>query len=186
MWAVDCPSCNSPTRVLESRQAEGGAAVRRRRECKSCGRRFTSFERREPEPAWVIKRGGEREPFDRTKLRAALLRATHKRPVSANEIEALVSRIEDEAERAGGAIEAERIGELSLDGLRDLDPGAYLQFAAVFRQLADREAIRAELERLDVGGAINPANRGKTDPVFRPDRRGISSVTPKRRKRGEQ
>ena len=123
-----CPSCQAPTRVLESRPAPD-AAVRRRRECTRCGRRFTTFERREPEPLHVIKRDGERQRFDHLKLRAALLRAAHKRPVSADDVEAIVGRIEIEAASAGGELDAQRIGELCMAGLRELDSGAYLQFA---------------------------------------------------------
>ena len=126
---MDCPSCSAETRVLESRRAEDGAAVRRRRECKRCGRRFTSFERREPEPAWVLKRNGERQPFDRAKLGGALTRACHKRNVDPRELELLVNRIEQEAQAAGGELGADRIGELCLEGLERLDRGAYLQFA---------------------------------------------------------
>lgn len=180
---MQCPSCGSATRTLETRAAEGGAVVRRRRECKQCGRRLTSFERREREQGWVRKRDGERQPFDRTKLRAGLIRATHKRPVSDHDVEALVNRIEAECERTGGELEAKRIGELSLEGLRDLDLGAYMQFAGV--ELADPAAIRKALARVERGGDINPANRGKTAAAFRPRRRAGSGVTPKRRKRGE-
>lgn len=115
--------------MLESRRAEDGAALRRRRECGGCGHRFTTFERRDPEPAFVRKRDGRRQRFDRTKLRAALLGATHKRSVSAGDVEALVNRIEAEAAAAGGELDADRITALSLEGLRELDAGAYLQFA---------------------------------------------------------
>jgi transcriptional repressor NrdR len=125
---MDCPSCTQPTRVLESRRAEDGTATRRRRECPSCGRRFTTFERRQREPVHVVKRDGSRQRFDRTKLRAALLRSTHKRQVSAGDVEALVDRVELAIEAGGGELSAERIGELCLLGLRDLDYGAYLQF----------------------------------------------------------
>lgn len=114
--------------MLESRRAEGGAAVRRRRQCKACGRRFTSFERREPEPAWVIKRNGDRQLFDRRKLLGALARASHKRDVDPRDLELVVNRIQEEAAEAG-ELSAERIGELCLEGLRGLDHGAYLQFA---------------------------------------------------------
>ena len=105
------------TRVLESRRAPDGAAVRRRRECSRCGHRFTTFERREPEPRYVIKRDGERQRFDRTKLRAALLGAAHKRPV-----DRLRHRGDRRPGRAGGRateageLSSERIGELCLDG----------------------------------------------------------------------
>jgi transcriptional repressor NrdR len=114
--------------VLESRRADDGAATRRRRECAGCGHRFTTFERRDREPLHVLKRGGERQRFDRTKLRAALLRSTHKRQVGATEVEALVDRVELAIETGGGELSAERIGELCLQGLRDIDQGAYLQF----------------------------------------------------------
>jgi len=183
MDCVQCPSCSAPTRTLETRAAEDGGAVRRRRECRGCGRRFTSLERRVSDPAWVLKRGGERRPFDRTKLRAGLIRATHKRPVSDHDVEALVNRIEAECGRAGGELAAERIAELSLEGLSELDAGAYLQFAGV--ELADPDAIREALARLESGEGINPANREKTAAAFRPSRRAGSGVTPKRRQRGD-
>ena len=117
---MNCPACGAGTQVLETRSAEGGSAIRRRRRCKECGRRFTSFERREPEPAWVVKRSGERQRFDRAKLRSGLVRASHKRDVE---------RIEDEAGVSGGDLSTDRIGELCLEGLERLDRGAYLQFA---------------------------------------------------------
>lgn len=144
---VICPSCGCATRTLETRAAEAGAAVRRRRECRECGRRFTSFERREPEPAWVIKRDGERQGFDAEKLRAGLRRAVHKRPVSPADVDAIVNRIAFEIERAGGEISAELVRERCLEGLAELDAGAYLQFAGV--ELSDFDAVRAELDRLD-------------------------------------
>ena len=122
-----CPSCHASTRVLESRRAPDGAAVRRRRECPACGHRFTTFERREPEPIYVIKRDGERQRFDRTKLRAALLGAAHKRPVIATDVEAIVDRVELAA-GTDHELSAERIGELCLEGLRELDSGAHMQF----------------------------------------------------------
>lgn len=126
---MDCPRCHQPTRVLESRRADDGAALRRRRECPVCGHRFTTFERRERGPLQVRKRGGARQRFDRTKLRAALLRAAHKRPVTPADVEALTDRVEAEVEAAGGELDAERIATLCLEGLRELDAGAYLQFA---------------------------------------------------------
>jgi transcriptional repressor NrdR len=149
-----CPACQSPTRVLESRRAEAGGAVRRRRECPSCGRRFTTYERREVEPTYVIKRDGERQRFDHTKLRAALLNAAHKRPVEPAAIESVVGRIEAEVERAGGELPTQRIGELCLAELRRLDAGAYLQFAgtlaepefAISGQTAPAGSVRAARE----------------------------------------
>lgn len=124
---MECPRCDRPARVLESRRADEGAAIRRRRECSACGHRFTTYERSRPEPIFVRKRGGERQRFDRAKLRAALLRSTHKRQVSPTDVEALVARVEA-AIGGGGELAAERIGELCLEGLAELDRGAYLQF----------------------------------------------------------
>jgi transcriptional repressor NrdR len=124
-----CPSCDSASRTLETRQAEDGAAVRRRRECRECGRRFTTFERREHEPAVVLKRSGERQRFDRGKLTRALTRATHKLDLDPRELELIVNGIEGEAESSGGELSAERISEMCLDGLDAVDHRAYLQFA---------------------------------------------------------
>jgi transcriptional repressor NrdR len=150
---MTCPRCQSPTRVLESRPSEAGAATRRRRECASCGHRFTTFERRERTELAVRKRGGERQRFDRNKLRAALLRSTHKRQVSADDVEALVERIAIAIETAGGELPAERVGELCLDGLQELDHGAYLQFLGTLpspnAEFADSDpgrSVRAERE----------------------------------------
>jgi transcriptional repressor NrdR len=126
---MQCPRCDLPTRVLESRRAEGGEAIRRRRACSSCGHRFTTFERLERDSLSVRKRSGARQRFDRDKLRSALLRAAHKRPVAAEDIEAMVGRVEAAIDSAGGELSAERLGELCLEELRDLDQGAYMQFA---------------------------------------------------------
>ena len=146
---MECPSCSAETRVLESRRASDGAAVRRRRECTECGRRFTSFERREREPVWVIKRGGERQHFNAEKLRAALGRASHKREqhVSPADLDAIVNRIEFEVEQAGGEISSDAVREMCLDGLSAIDTGAYLQFAGV--ELSDPDEVRATLDRLE-------------------------------------
>ena len=121
--------------------------MRRRRECSGCGHRFTTYERCETQALFVRKRDGRRQPFDRAKLRGGLERASHKRPVRPEAIDALVNRIETAALRAGGEITAARIGEMCLAGLRRIDQVAYLQFAAVYRQL-DVSDVQAELDRL--------------------------------------
>jgi len=126
---MECPNCQSNTRVLESRAAQDGRAVRRRRECTSCGERFTTFERVAVDRLWVTKRDGRRQPFDAEKLRGALVRAAHKRPVSAADIHGVVAAVEGAATARGGIIEAAAIGEICLKRLADLDRGAYLQFA---------------------------------------------------------
>jgi transcriptional repressor NrdR len=158
---MDCPRCHEPTRVLESRRATGGAAVRRRRACTACGDRFTTFERREPEPTFVRKRDGRRQRFDRTKLRAALLGASHKRPVSARDVEALVDRVEAEAVAAGGELDAGRIASLCLEGLRELDGGAYLQFAGTLPTAATESlppaAANPEFAESEEQGSVRPS-----------------------------
>ncbi|HSI80111.1 MAG TPA: transcriptional regulator NrdR [Solirubrobacterales bacterium] len=156
---MDCPRCDRDTRVLESRRGDGGAALRRRRECLSCGYRFTTFERREREPAYVRKRDGRRQRFDRTKLRAALLGASHKRPVSARDVEALVNAIEAEIGRAGGELAAERIAALCLERLRELDPGAYLQFAGTL------PSANPDFAAIDSGGSIRPDRQPSSLPA---------------------
>jgi transcriptional repressor NrdR len=125
---VNCPRCDSQTKTLETRRVPDGA-LRRRRECTSCGHRFTTYERAVPETLEVVKRDGHRQPFDRDKLRGALIRASHKRDVDPRDLVRIVERVEGEARDGGGQIEAARIGELCLDGLHQLDRGAYLQFA---------------------------------------------------------
>jgi transcriptional repressor NrdR len=130
---VNCSRCDSPTKTLETRRVPDGA-VRRRRECSTCGHRFTTYERAVPETLEVIKRDGHRQPFDREKLRTALVRASHKRDVDPRRLEEIVERIEAEAHDSGGRIEAARIGAFCLDGLQKLDHGAYLQFAGTLQQ----------------------------------------------------
>jgi len=161
---VVCPICHASTRVLETRPAPDGAAIRRRRECSRCERRFTTLERRQMDPMQVIKRDGEHQPFDRAKLRAGMLRAAHKRPVDPADVEAIADRIEAAVEAAGGELAARRIGQMCLDGLRQLDRVSYLQFASVYKEFADVDDVQAELAELgaeplagSVGGAREDA-----------------------------
>jgi transcriptional repressor NrdR len=123
--------------------------MRRRRQCTGCGRRFTTYERYERGPLAVRKRDGSSQPFDSAKLLAGLLRAAHKRPVEVAEVEALVDRIEAEVEAAGGELDARRIGEHALRGLRRLDPVAYVRFASVYNDFGDLAEFEAELHRLE-------------------------------------
>lgn len=156
---MHCPSCQAETRVAETRAADGGLAVRRRRHCPGCGQRFTTFERRERGPLAVRKRDGQTQRFDRVKLRAALLGATHKRPVAAPDVERIVEEIEVAAEAGGGEIEAERIGELCLAGLRELDPGAYLQYAGTL------PSFDAEIAGSPEEGSVRPDRDGSVLPA---------------------
>ena len=132
---MNCPRCDSSTKTLETRRVPDGT-VRRRRECTSCGHRFTTYERAVPESLEVIKRNGSGQPFDREKLRTALVRASHKRDVDPRRLEEIVERVEAEARHAGGELSAARIGELCLEGLAKLDRGAYLQFAGTLPDAA--------------------------------------------------
>jgi transcriptional repressor NrdR len=162
---MDCPRCHQPTRVLESRRADSGATTRRRRLCSGCGHRFTTFERREPEPTYVIKRDGERQRFDRTKLRAALLRSTHKRQVSADAVERLVDQIAIAIETGGGELAAKRIGELCLEGLAELDRGAYLQFLGTMPSAPANETELADFAESDLTRSVRGARESASLPA---------------------
>jgi transcriptional repressor NrdR len=108
--------------------ADGGAAVRRRRVCEACGQRVTTYERIEAARLWIRKRDGSRQRFDPAKLRGAITRATHKRPVSSSDLDEIVSRVQGSIERAGGEVSSQQVSDACLAALRDLDRGAYLQF----------------------------------------------------------
>ena len=164
---MNCPSCGQASHVVETRSADGGTALRRRRECTSCGERFTTYERSEPGALFVRKRDGERERFDPDKLRAALMRAAHKRPVRTDQVEELVDRVQAKLRDAGGELESREVGELCLAGLRELDAGAYLQFAGVFDP-----AISAASGHLETAGSVRPASEHADLPAKAASRRG--------------
>jgi len=147
---VKCPFCShTRDKVVDSRESGSGDSIRRRRECLECGRRFTSYERIEEIPYFVIKKDGRREPFDRSKLLAGLMRACEKRPVSAKALQRIVDEVEqlvmDSPERE---IEAVAVGERVMDRLRELDKVAYVRFASVYRQFEDVEEFMSELRGL--------------------------------------
>lgn len=158
-----CPHCgNIDDKVLESRTLANGDAVRRRRECGSCGRRFTSYERIEEKPLMVIKRDGRREPFDRNKIEAGLERAIQKRPVSRMDIERLVNEVEDQAAISAGLdreVPTNLIGEMALERLGALDKVAYIRFASVCRHFENLDEFVREIKRL---GEKNDKKRRKT------------------------
>jgi transcriptional repressor NrdR len=130
-----CPSCGATDdKVVDSRESEDGAAVRRRRECLVCRSRFSTVERLSgPAPLWVVKRSGEREPFAREKLVAGVSAACKNRPVGPEGVEQLALQVEDVLRRSGGAVTSEQIGVAVLDRLRELDEVAYLRFASVYK-----------------------------------------------------
>jgi transcriptional repressor NrdR len=151
---MTCPYCqHSGTRVIDSRDSEGQEAVRRRRECLSCGRRFTTYEKVEEIPIEVIKRDGEIEPFSQEKILKGLVRACSKRDVPLNQLEVLVGEIESELRAAAEyQVSSERIGELVLQRLQDVDLVAYIRFASVYRQFESVEEFKQELEQLTKEG----------------------------------
>jgi transcriptional repressor NrdR len=151
---VECPYCDhADTRVIDSRLSEGNDAIRRRRGCLSCEKRFTTYERREPLRLVVLKKDGTREPFDRTKLQVGLMKACAKRRVSEEEIEYIVDEIEAELrDRRRCEVTSRRLGDMALLRLRKLDMVAYLRFASVYRQYTDVDQFRSELVRLAGSG----------------------------------
>ena len=146
---MKCPFCSKDdTRVVDSRPVEDSNSIRRRRMCDSCGRRFTTYEKIETIPLIVIKKDQNREQYDRSKIEAGVLRACHKRPVSADEISLLVDEVEVEVfNREEKEIESTVIGELVMNHLKDLDPVAYVRFASVYREFKDINTFMDELKK---------------------------------------
>ncbi|HHV08402.1 MAG TPA: transcriptional repressor NrdR, partial [Firmicutes bacterium] len=135
--------------VLDSRPAEGGSVIRRRRECSSCSRRFTTYERVEEQLLYVVKRDGRRERFNRKKILTGLLKACEKRPVSLATLEGLAEEVEREIRNTlVEEVPSTYIGDLVMDRLRNLDEVAYVRFASVYRCFTDVERFRQELESL--------------------------------------
>ncbi|MST31401.1 transcriptional repressor NrdR [Acidimicrobiaceae bacterium USS-CC1] len=129
-----CPQCSAmDDKVVDSRAAEDGGAIRRRRECLHCGRRFTTYERLEEVPFVVVKRSGEREPFDRRKVVEGIGAAAKNRPAVAAARDGLAAEIEEELRLEGSEVTSERVGRAVLARLRDLDEVAYLRFASVYK-----------------------------------------------------
>ncbi len=160
---MNCPYCeHGETKVIDTRVA-GKGTIRRRRECLLCGQRMTTFERVEQAPLHVVKRDGSRQPFDRHKLMAGLVRACVKRPVPLAEIERAAVRIEAGLRNGvGDEVEARRIGEEALRVLRDLDRVAYVRFASVYRDFQDVDEFERELDRLEGKKARSPRARKAT------------------------
>ncbi len=145
-----CPSCQyNGTRVIDSRPVDDNKEIRRRRECESCGFRFTTFERTEETPLIVVKKEGAREEFSREKVLRGLIRACEKRPVSLEELEKLVFSIENDLRRIGNPeVKSEDVGEMVMDRLAKIDEVAYVRFASVYRQFKDISVFIDELKDL--------------------------------------
>ncbi len=156
-----CPYCGHlEDRVVDSREAQDGQATRRRRECLGCARRFTTYERIEEVLPQVVKKDGRREPFDRTKIVEGVAIACQKRPVSAEQVQALVSAAERELQELGEKeIRTSLIGEAVMRRLRELDEVAYVRFASVYRAFRDVGEFMTELEGLAKKGEGGPEGR---------------------------
>ena len=145
-----CPGCDHPEdRVVDSRTSRGGRAIRRRRECTGCGRRFTTYEHIEEEPLVVQKQAGSSEPYDRSKLLSSIQIACAKRPVSQSEIEALVDDLEEALQASDLRVVSSReLGEMVMLRLRSLDQVAYVRFASVYRNFQDTTEFMEEVREL--------------------------------------
>ncbi len=147
---MKCPFCeNDDTKVIDSRHTEEGHAIRRRRECDVCGKRFTTYEKIEEMVLMVVKKDGSREAFDRNKVMNGIIKACEKRPVSADEIDRIVSEIERGLNNMmEKEIPSTFIGELIMEQLQQVDEVAYVRFASVYRQFTDVSTFVAEIEKL--------------------------------------
>ena len=147
---MKCPYCGfEESKVIDSRPADEGERIRRRRECLKCGKRFTTHEVIETVPIIVVKRDKSREVFDRNKLTAGLLRACEKRPVSIDQIESMVDNIETQLQQSlDREVTSMAIGELTMEQLKNVDEVAYVRFASVYRQFKDINTFMEELNKL--------------------------------------
>lgn len=144
-----CPFCSADDdRVVDSRTAEDGVAIRRRRECAACSQRFTTFERIEEVSLYVVKRSGDREPFDREKVIRGVLAACKNRPVDDGAAVALVGSVEESMRLFGRDVTTEEVGLATLEALRELDDVAYLRFASVYKGFEDANDFARELRNL--------------------------------------
>lgn len=145
---MECPYCgHEDSRVVDTRETSGG--IRRRRECKKCQQRFTTYERVVVHALQVVKRDGRREDFSREKILAGLRKACTKRPVSSEAIENIVNQVEAELLNSGKTeVTSEQIGQMVMDRLRELDEVAYIRFASVYLPIADAASLRREIDRL--------------------------------------
>jgi transcriptional repressor NrdR len=147
---MKCPFCGTAdSKVIDSRPAEDGSSIRRRRQCNACQKRFTTYEKVETIPLIVIKKDNNREPYDRQKISSGIIRSCHKRPISAAEINKLVDEIETEIfNQEEREIPTQYIGEIVMNRLKDLDAVAYVRFASVYREFKDVNTFMAEIQKI--------------------------------------
>ncbi len=145
-----CPFCQTDeSKVVDSRATEDGSSIRRRRECSSCRKRFTTYERIEERPLLVIKKNGEREHFERSKILNGIMRACEKRPVSLEQMESMTADIENALrDRGEREVESVLIGEMVMEKLRNTDEVAYVRFASVYRQFKDLNSFISTIQQL--------------------------------------
>lgn len=135
---MKCLYCNcTDSKVLDSRSTDDDNAIRRRRECLGCGKRFTTYEIVETTPMLVIKKDGSRQPFDILKIKKGLIKSCEKRPVSLNQIDGICQSIESELQNISGEISSEKIGEMVMERLKQIDQVSYVRFASVYRRFED-------------------------------------------------
>ena len=159
-----CPFCShEDSQVKDSRPTEDGSAIRRRRQCEDCGARFTTFERAQLRELTVTKTGGRREPFDRAKLERSLVLACRKRPVPPERIERLVSSIQRQLETSGDSeVTSTHIGEVAMEGLKALDPVAYIRFASVYKDFTEAKDFE------ELAGTVRTAAKEPRDKARKP------------------
>ena len=147
---MKCPYCNHPdTRVIDSRPAEDGSAIRRRRSCDECGKRFTTYEKVETIPLIIIKKDNNREEYNRSKIERGIIRACYKRPVSAEAIQKTVERIEIKIfNLEAKEVSSTDVGEIVMDELKELDEVAYVRFASVYREFKDVNTFMDEIKKM--------------------------------------
>ena len=147
---MKCPYCNEDnTKVIDSRPAEENSAIRRRRQCESCGKRFTTYEKLETIPLVIIKKDEAREPYDRSKIERGVFRSCIKRPISVDQINELVDSVESAVFNLGEKeVPSSRIGEILMDKLKDLDSVAYVRFASVYRDFKDVSTFMDEIKKI--------------------------------------
>lgn len=147
---MKCPYCSATdTRVIDSRPAEDGSSIRRRRCCDECGKRFTTYEKVETIPLIVIKKDNNREQYDRSKIESGILSACYKRPISATDIQRTIEKIETEIfSREEKEIPTSVIGEIVMEKLQELDEVAYVRFASIYREFKDVNTFMAEIKKI--------------------------------------
>ncbi len=183
---MNCPFCKADnTRVIDSRLFEEGTQVRRRRECESCGNRFTTYERAQLSMPFILKRSGVPEPFDEDKLRGGVAHALYKRPVAPETVDHAIENVMRKLRASGEReVASRRVGEWVMEELRDLDHVAYVRFASIYRSFEDVNAFREEIERLEKlpSAEVRRSQMSLIDPGEPP----VEAAPPRRRKSADK